>query len=65
MFLGASVDSVFQVSLRRDRLKKCISEILSSIDCYIPHKAIDQNMKKGVKEFIKTYKRKLKNLLNC
>ena len=62
MFLGASVDSVFQVSLRRDRLKKCISETLRSIDCYILQRSIDENVKKGVKKFIKTHKKKLKIL---
>ena len=35
------------------------SETLSSIDRYIPHKSIDQNLKNGEKEFIKTQEKKL------
>ena len=48
--------------LERDRLEKRTSETLSSIDRYILHKSIDQNLKNGEKEFIKTQEKKLKNL---
>ena len=49
--------------LERDRLEKRTSETLSSIDPrYILHKSIDQNVKNGEKEFIKTQEKKLKNL---
>ena len=48
--------------LERDRLKNRISETLSSIDRYILHKSVDHNVTKGVKEFIKTHEKKLKNL---
>ena len=46
----------------RDRLKNRISETLSSIDRYILHKSVGHNVTKGVKEFIKTHEKKLKNL---
>ena len=39
-----------------------ISEKLSSMDCYILQKSIDQNVKKGVKKFIKIHGKKFKNL---
>ena len=48
--------------LERDRLEKRTSETLSSIDRYILHKSIHQNLKNGKKEFIKTQEKKLKNL---
>ena len=46
--------------LGKDRLKKQTSETLSSIDRYILQRFIDHNVKKRVKEFIKTHEKKLK-----
>ena len=48
--------------LERDRLEKRTSETLSSIYLCILRKSIDQNLKNGEKEFIKTQEKKLKNL---
>ena len=48
--------------LERDRLKNRISKTLSSIDRYILYKSVGHKVTKGVKEFIKTHEKKLKNL---
>ena len=55
--------ALFRLVFERDRLRKRIFETLSSIDHYILHKFIDLNVKKGVKVFIKTHKKKLKGPL--